>query len=122
MTNINLCIRRDISLTLSLFALFTFLSTKPAFSQTSVKTSAERKLVTRVAPEYPDILRRNYIGGQVRLEVTVSPSGTVEDVHLLGGSAALAQNAMNAIKHWKYAPAATKDELVVMVVFDPRAN
>jgi len=46
---------------------------------------AERQLVTRVEPVYPETLRRLRIGGIVRLQLTVSPKGTVEAVAVLGG-------------------------------------
>jgi outer membrane biosynthesis protein TonB len=37
----------------------------------------DRKLITRVEPEYPDALKKLYIGGVVRVEVMVAPNGTV---------------------------------------------
>ena len=45
----------------------------------------DRKLITRVEPEYPETLLRLYIGGIVRLEVTISARGDVENDTLLGG-------------------------------------
>jgi hypothetical protein len=41
-------------------------------------SGGQRKLLTRVEPEYPDTLRRLMIGGTVRLKVTVGPKGSVE--------------------------------------------
>jgi hypothetical protein len=46
---------------------------------------AERQLVTRVEPVYPETLQRLRIGGIVRLQLTVSPKGTVEAVAVLAG-------------------------------------
>lgn len=109
------------TLILSLFVVF-FLSMIPAFAQTGGGRSADRKLVTRVAPEYPDALRKNFIGGAVRVEVTVSPNGNVDNAQILGGNPILGQAALKAIKQWKYAPASTWDKLVVRVDFDPRVN
>ena len=46
--------------------------------------SVERRLLTRVEPEYPETLQRLQIGGTVRLAVTIAPKGSVEKVVLLG--------------------------------------
>jgi hypothetical protein len=35
--------------------------------------SRERRLITRVEPEYPETLRQMHIGGIVRLQITISP-------------------------------------------------
>ena len=36
-------------------------------------SSDERKVLTRVDPDYPDALKKLYIGGVVRVEVVVAP-------------------------------------------------
>jgi len=82
-------------------------------------TQGERKLVSRVEPEYPDALKKLYIGGVVRVEVVVAANGTVKSTKLLGGSPILGQSTMKAIKQWKYAPAASDETLTVKVEFDP---
>jgi TonB family protein len=114
-------IQPSLRLTLSFFTLFFLLSALPSFSQ-SKKGSADRKLITRVAPDYPDALKKNFIGGAVRVEVTVNPNGAVDNAQVLGGNPILGQAALKAIKQWKYAPADTWDKLVVKVEFDPREN
>lgn len=86
----------------------------PASAQES-----DRKVITRVEPEYPDALKKLYIGGVVRVEVEVSPNGTVKNVKLLGGNPILGQSTMKAVKSWKYAPAATDETLMVRLEFDP---
>jgi TonB family protein len=91
---------------------------RPLASQAQQNT-AERKLVTRVEAEYPETLKRLYIGGVVRVEVLVGPNGTVQNTELLGGNPILGQSAMKAIKQWKYAPAGAKEKLVVQLEFDP---
>lgn len=101
---------------LSLALLFT--SVRSA-SQTTEEVESDRKVVTRVEPEYPETLKRLYIGGIVRVETTVAPNGTVEDAELLGGNPVLGQSAMKAIKQWKYAPTTGKEKLVVKLTFDP---
>ena len=93
-------------------------SVKPLASQTQ-PNAVERKIVTRVEAEYPETLKRLYIGGVVRVEVVVGPNGTVQTTELLGGNPILGQSAMKAIKQWKYASAAAKEKLVVQLEFDP---
>jgi TonB family protein len=89
----------------------------PLAAQSSV--SSDRKVLTRVEPEYPDALKRLYIGGVVRLEVVVAPNGNVKSTKLLGGSPILGQSTMKAVKQWKYAPAAADETLTVKLEFDP---
>jgi TonB family protein len=88
-------------------------------AQSSDQSSSERKVISRVEPEYPDALKRLYIGGVVRVEVQVAPNGTVKSTKLLGGSPILGQSTMKAVKQWKYAPAAAEETLTVKLEFDP---
>jgi TonB family protein len=76
-------------------------------------------VITRVEPEYPETLKRLYIGGVVRVEVVIAPTGVVKSTKLLGGSPILGQSTMKAIRQWKYAPAASSETLTVKVEFDP---
>src|ERR1700733_370730 len=46
--------------------------------------SVQRRLITRIEPDYPETLKRLKIGGTVRLQVTISAKGNVEDIQLLG--------------------------------------
>ena len=94
-------------------------SALPFLAQVQEQSTRERKLITRVEPEYPDTLKRLYIGGVVRVEVEVEPNGVVKSTRLLGGSPILGQSSMKAIKQWKYAPAATEETLTVKLEFDP---
>ena len=79
----------------------------------------DRTVVKRVEPDYPETLKRLYIGGIVKLEVTITAAGTVQDVQLLGGNPVLGQSAMAAVKKWKYAPAESKSVTQVTLTFDP---
>ena len=63
---------------------------------------AQRRLITRVEPEYPDALRRLNIGGTVRLQLTIGPKGNVEAVKVLGGNPILGESAAAAARQWVY--------------------
>ena len=88
-------------------------------AQTYENSPGERKVLSRVDPDYPVALQKLYIGGVVRVEVVVAPSGSVRSLKLLGGSPILGQSSMKAIKQWKYAPAAADETLTVKIEFDP---
>jgi TonB family protein len=79
-----------------------------------------RKLITRVAPKYPEYLQTHEIGGVVRLNVTVTPSGNVKSIAPLGGNPILVDAATDAVKQWKYAPSDTSDTFEVKLEFTPR--
>jgi TonB family protein len=104
--------------TLSQLVIVLLLSVVPSVAQVQDQSSKERKLITRVEPEYPETLKRLYIGGVVRVEVEIEPSGVVKSTKLLGGSPILGQSTMKAIKQWRYAPAASEETLTVKIEFD----
>ena len=89
---------------LSLAALFLVLNLPfaPAAKAQDAETSGNRKVVARVTPTYPTVARNLNLTGTVRLEVTVTPSGTVKSVQLLGGNPVLGQSAESAVREWKW--------------------
>lgn len=63
-------------------------------------------LRSRVAPSYPDPVRRARVEGITILQATISRLGCVKDLRVLKSSApALDAEAMNAISQWTYSPA-----------------
>jgi TonB family protein len=80
----------------------------------------ERKLLTRVEPEYPEELQKRSIGGTVRLKVTIAANGSVQNAELLGGNPVLGDAAMVAVAKWKYAPAASPTTAEVSIPFNPQ--
>jgi protein TonB len=81
---------------------------------------AERKIVKKVEPEYPSVLRDKGIGGTVRLRVTVKADGTVKDVQTIGGNAVLVESATRAVKQWRYAPTDRETLIDVAIHFGQR--
>jgi TonB family protein len=79
--------------------------------------SAERKLITRIEPDYPETLQRLNIGGTVRLRVSISAKGNVEDVALLGGNPILGESAAAAVKKWVYTASSSRTITEVSVSF-----
>jgi TonB family protein len=83
----------------------------------SEQSAPSRTLVRRVEPEYPETLKRMQIGGTVRLEITIAPSGSVETVALLGGNPILGETAAKAVKQWVYAPGPSRTKMEVSIPF-----
>jgi TonB family protein len=81
------------------------------------QATAERKLRTRVEPEYPETLPQLRIGGSVRLELTISPNGkgTVANVAVPGGNPVGAAAAENRAKPWIYAPWSSRTTIQVTI-------
>ena len=99
------------------FSIVSFAFAPPSHGQQDSK--GDRKIATRVEPDYPPVLRMRQIGGTVRLEVTITPQGTVQSAKVLGGNPILAESAVTAVKKWKYASAETATTTTVSVVFNP---
>jgi TonB family protein len=51
-----------------------------------------------VKAAYPELARRMKISGVVRLQLQLSPSGSVRDTKILGGNPVLASAAQQAVK------------------------
>ena len=74
--------------------------------------ASKRRIVRRVAPEYPLAAKRMGLGGTVKIVAMVGPGGNVKKVEPVGGSPILVQAAESAITQWKYAPGAESQESV----------
>ena len=79
-----------------------------------------RKAKVKVAPVYPDVARRMSIVGTVRLAVVVERNGTVKSSKPIGGHPLLVSAAMDAMKRWKFEPAATESSGIVEFKFQPQ--
>jgi TonB family protein len=71
-----------------------------------------RRVVRRVAPEYPQAAKRIGLGGTVKVVAVVGTDGSVKKVEPVGGSPILMQAAQTAITQWKYAPGGESQESV----------
>jgi|SRR5579871_1412125 TonB family protein len=97
--------------------LISFAIAQLCFAQ---KPGFARKVITRVEPSYPLILKVKHIEGQVRLHAVVLPNGSVAAIEVLGGNPILVENAIAAVKNWKYAPSATQTDEHVVLNFSAR--
>ncbi len=79
-----------------------------------------RKVISEVKPAYPATLKNLHIEGLVRLTVTVLPNGNVANINVRGGNPILVENALKAVKNWKYAPGFSQTEEEVILNFSDR--
>jgi TonB family protein len=79
-----------------------------------------RRVVNKVAPEYPRTARDMNLGGTVKVEAVVASNGTVKSVEIRGGHPLLAVAAVGAISKWKWEPAAHETREPVELKFNPR--
>jgi TonB family protein len=82
------------------------------------ENNTPRRLITRIEPDYPETLKRLGIGGTVRLQVTISAKGNVQNVELLGGNPILGESAISAVKQWVYATSHSRTVAEVSIPFD----
>jgi TonB family protein len=88
-----------------------------ALSQQS--STEARKLVRKVDPVYPPMAKKINLAGTVKVFAIVATDGTVKSVEPLGGSPVLVQAAQDAIRQWKFVPAAAESKELVELHFHP---
>lgn len=80
-------------------------SSKPVLQTLNVSQGVSQGLLIRkIQPVYPPNAIRMHVEGSVRLMATISKTGDITAVKILGGEPLLAQSALDAVKQWKYKP------------------
>jgi len=83
----------------------------------------ERKVIARTAPVYPELAKKMHLSGKVKIEVIVNASGGVASAKVVGGNPVFETSAIDAIKQWKFEPAATSTKgLVVLEFAEPKGQ
>lgn len=72
------------------------------------------RLLSSVPPVYPQAARNMRVSGDVIVDALIDASGRVTAMKAVSGSPLLHQAAMDALKQWKYAPAALNGEPVAV--------
>ena len=80
-----------------------------------------RKAKSKVAPAYPELAKKMSVGGTVKIEVTIAPSGAVKSTRVIGGHPLLVDAAVDAVKRWKYEPGPDETTQVVEFKFNPQS-
>jgi TonB family protein len=68
------------------------------------------QLIKQTAPDYPSLARTARVEGVVVLEGTINISGKVEKIRVAEGHPMLVDEAIKAVKKWKYRPAMLNGE------------
>jgi TonB family protein len=92
------------------------------FTQTNTAQAqghAERKVVNRVAPVYPELAKRMHVSGVVKLEVVIRANGDVKSTKVMGGNPVLIESASEAVRKWKFEAAREDTTEVVQLTFAP---
>ncbi len=89
-------------------------------AQAQESPESARKVVTRTTPQYPPLARTLHLAGSVRLEVVVSPNGSVKAVEIKGGHPVLALAAQAGVRDWKYELGPRETRETVEVKFNPQ--
>jgi len=63
------------------------------------------KLISSVAPVYPQLAATNHVEGEVKIQAEINASGRVTSTKIISGPILLRSAAMNAVRQWKYSPA-----------------
>jgi TonB family protein len=62
------------------------------------------RLIRQVKPVYPAEAKQAGVTGTVRLEATIAPDGSVQNVRAASGHALLVPQAIEAVRQWQYEP------------------
>ena len=79
-----------------------------------------RRAKSKVQPVFPELAKKMNISGTVKIEVVVSPNGSVKDARVVGGHPVLAGAALDAAKKWRFDPASGESTGVIDFKFEPR--
>ena len=103
----------------ALFVLLSVLIFVPGRAPAQESSENVRKILSRVAPQYPTLAHTMNIRGGVRVVALVAPNGTVKSVEVKGGHPLLAEAAQNALRQWKFEPASKETYEIVEIRFFP---
>ena len=87
------------------------------WAQHSSDSETERKVVTRVAPSYPELAKRMHIEGSVKIEAMVRPNGSVRTTRVIGGNPVLVEAGSIAVSKWKFEPAPNETAEIIQLTF-----
>ncbi|HWY22586.1 MAG TPA: energy transducer TonB [Candidatus Acidoferrum sp.] len=103
----------------ALFVLLSIFAFATSYAAAQESSESARKILTRVAPQYPSLARSMNIKGSVRAVALVAPNGTVKSVEVKGGHPVLAEAAQNALRQWKFEPASRETYEIIEIRFAP---
>ena len=79
-----------------------------------------RRVKSKVQAVYPELARKMNLAGTVKVQVVVAPNGTVKEAKIVGGHPVLANAALDAVRKWRFEPAAVENTGIVDFKFEPQ--
>jgi periplasmic protein TonB len=81
------------------------------------------KLISRVEPTYPVLMKQIGRSGKVELHAIIGEDGTIQSLEAVGGDAGFFASAMQAVKQWRYTPTmlngqAVKVDTYITVIYN----
>ena len=73
----------------------------------------KRKVKDKVVPDFPPLAKQMNVTGRVKIAATVSPDGRVTSTKVIGGSPLLVNAALDALKKWRFEPAAKETSEII---------
>jgi TonB family protein len=74
----------------------------------------QARLISSVAPVYPQLARNQRLSGDVTIDALVDVHGNLSTVKVTSGPPMLHQAAMDALRQWKYQPATLNGQAMAM--------
>jgi TonB family protein len=112
--------RRTASAVLAVLSLVLTVKTVRVVAQQNQGDEIVRRAKVKVQPAYPDLARKMNITGSVKVEVVVSPNGTVKEAKVVGGHPVLANAALEAARKWRFEPSPIESSGVIDFKFEPQ--
>ncbi len=72
----------------------------------------EPQLISKSAPNYPDMAKQTQIEGEVTVKAVIDITGKLTNMKVVSGSPMLQQAALDSLRTWKYEPALLNDKPV----------
>lgn len=81
------------------------------------------KLISRIEPAYPVLMRQIGRSGKVELHAMIGEDGTIQSLEAVGGDPGFFASAMLAVKQWRYTPTllngqAVKVDTYITVIYN----
>ncbi len=89
---------------------------QPVMAQ-EVQGDLVKRVKSRVQPTYPELARRMSVHGTVKMMVTVAANGKIKGTKVVGGHPILVGASEDAIRRWKFEPAAEESTGLVEFTF-----
>ena len=91
-----------------------------ALAAVSPAQEPSRRVIARAAPTYPDLAKKMHLSGKVKIEVEISPAGSVTSARMIGGNPVFETAALAAVKQWKFESAQAATKCIIPLEFSER--